>query len=540
MRHFLIIGLVWMASALAVFGQKKGHKYYNWEGSLGSEFDVDVQIEIDQTGENALGVINYHRKNGKISTISLYGLMFRNDEATGEREYIMEEHLANGKVSGLLFFTLKNGNYDHGEWATTDRERSYTFYVNQVKPFPFSKWSTFYIKGNDEQTRNGVFRCRYKSVGADEAFVQDLIITDTHTTDPDNGAPVIQVDLTLGMGKNVLISSLCPLYDGNKFMLTTQDSVTVEGGIYRDFVSLYTIYYPESAKSSANLIKGSYNRQVGETMVPLGSYDLGMAAHLKDGKVTLSFNRTAIQKALGEDRFPDYYMCPDGRDLEVQGVEGPVRQIFCGDIGQDTNPILALLLADGRVQTLSALETILHGSTTVSQPLPHLHDIVGFTTEKEGASPDDFIDYVTFYALDSEGHTHEIHTSPIAGEWMHNFGSECKGNYTNFTFDEEWNITYHNGPNWGQEGRSVTYCGTYEPMITEGPEAFTLYRYHFTSCYDDEQGTESQPCDIEGTFRATVEPGETDPVITIKPETGLDFSIKRGKSLKLGFIISRG
>ena len=94
---------------------------------------------------------------------------------------------------------------------------------------------------------------------------------------------------------------------------------------------------------------------------------------------------------------------PEGKDLfEVTRLAGSCVNIFVGDIGQDVNPMLCMLLSDGRVQLLNIFQAVLYKDFNASAPIKQLRDIKSFESKVVDNT------YVTVFAKDASGKEIEI------------------------------------------------------------------------------------------------------------------------------------
>lgn len=529
-RNFALAATLWSAASLATIAQVKGHAYYNWEGQLGADIRVEVLMEVDQQTDLAQGVIKYLRKSGSVSTIRLYGQPdVLNDDVS--RSYILTEYLPSGKATGILSIELKNGRFKSGKWEKPDHSTSYDMTVTKNKSFPFSEYSTFFTK---TETTTGVFRS-IKPLFQDPTQTDSLylVINDkkgyAHFSEEQKEKNYHQIDIINGL--DCLTDFESTMYDGNKFMFT-EGNTTFESYIYDDFVYVDVVYKESSYDEAAMRFGGYYIRQKNEKIVPMTNFMLGMYAHLKDGKVTVAFDPVKLE-ALFEERFVDYYMCPKGAGHELLGVEGNVKDIYCGMSGEEYHPILCLLLESGEVQILSAFETILRGGTTVSPKLWNVKNAEYFDSQIEeydckvlakGALMDDAA---------------EIYNNGwIGAEWFYNPDEE---HYDCFEFGEEWHIYYHHGGYFTTDDVSENYYGICWPEKMEDDGTVKVFHYRFDEQNSSEDNYKNKPCKIEGTFEASWEYNdEYERILTLKPLTGMDFGIKKGQTRKYKFGISRG
>lgn len=103
--------------------------------------------------------------------------------------------------------------------------------------------------------------------------------------------------------------------------------------------------------------------------------DIPYEVFLENGKVFLHLPIALRQGlSLGSSLYlPEDVANPEGKDLfEVTRLAGPCVNIFVGDIGQDLNPMLCMLLSDGRVQLLNIFQAVLYKDFNASAPIKQL------------------------------------------------------------------------------------------------------------------------------------------------------------------------
>ena len=79
---------------------------------------------------------------------------------------------------------------------------------------------------------------------------------------------------------------------------------------------------------------------------------------IKDGSVWLTFDKEQVVYQTTNDE--EMYRLPDW-PVEVEGLRGEPQGICIADIGQDFNPILCVLLPEGKVQVLSLWNSMVTG-----------------------------------------------------------------------------------------------------------------------------------------------------------------------------------
>lgn len=128
---------------------------------------------------------------------------------------------------------------------------------------------------------------------------------------------------------------------------------------------------------------------------------------IKDGSVWLTFDKGQIMTDIAIDE--EVYRLPDW-PVEVEGLLAEPQSIMISDIGQDFNPILCVLLPEGKVQILNLWNSIETGDLVANQ-IP-MEGMVGFEAgpggEYETEDGEIGFDYVTIYAFDAQGVKEEI------------------------------------------------------------------------------------------------------------------------------------
>lgn len=130
-------------------------------------------------------------------------------------------------------------------------------------------------------------------------------------------------------------------------------------------------------------------------------------AEIKEGSVWLTFDKEQVVYQTTNDE--DVYRLPDW-PVEVEGLLGEPQSLCISDIGQDFNPILCVLLPDGKVQILNLWNSTVTGDLDAT--LLPFEGVVGFEAgpggEYETEDGEIGFDYVTIYAIDDKGGKVEI------------------------------------------------------------------------------------------------------------------------------------
>ena len=194
----------------------------------------------------------------------------------------------------------------------------------------------------------------------------------------------------------------------------------------------------------------------------------------------------------------------------VEGLQGRCVGLFVGDIGQETNPFLCMLMDDGGVELLSyqSLGTAPHAyyscpSYTSSGRLPELKDIIGFC---DGTVGDEFASYVTIFAIDRGGRKHEIEPCVYPGQTLYH---DYENDEYNLLIYPDWTLEFTAG--WVESGFAYTYIGRLRPIKTDYENGIFEYRYNMLTRYDyppvgDDEAYEKAkpvPSTESGSFRLT-------------------------------------
>lgn len=495
MKQIFLASLLWLTTYACSLAQVKGNTYYDIEGTLGDNINVEILVEINKQGDLAMGEINYHRKNGSISSIRLYGQLMSEDTETGQKNYFFFEHLPGGKITGAMALMIQNGRVINGGWSTPDQSRKYEFNIQRTKPFPYSKWDTFFAPA-EKKDLAGVYRNCMKP--DDGEMTLEMVINEVAKCQQEY---VIPQEHQLGIINNGVVETGHYLtFDQDCRYHEEEENTRIDLICYRDF-----IFFKTETQGEQDPIGLFFIKQEGEKIVPMASYTDGMYARLKNGTVTVSFNRELATASYGGN-FEDDSMCPNGSDLPLWDVANNVEDIYCTHIGEEPHPILGLLLVDGRVQLFSPFETVGHGGLTVSQPYWDLKYITGFAEDFIEIEDGPYGKYCsTLYAVDYLGERTPLLVGRHSGDWEH---VRHRGNIRlsdGFTFDEEWHIHYGHHDETDDASHGNNWYGSYRPLNEEEAKDYkdsdNVYRYVFTQTNDSRDNYHNVDCHIEGIVR---------------------------------------
>lgn len=231
--------------------------------------------------------------------------------------------------------------------------------------------------------------------------------------------------------------------------------------------------------------------------------DIPYEVFLEDGRVSLYLPLALRQElSLGSSLYlPEDVANPEGKDLfEVTRLAGSCVNIFVGDIGQDTNPMLCMLLSDGRVQLLNIFQAVLYKDFNASAPIKELRDIKSFESKVVDNT------YVTIFAKDASGKGFEILPFMVKHELrypiLNEVGnppliivltSDYKIQILMDRYEGSWEQVYRGtfeGPDWLDEGQKGNYT-------------FNLFRLE----REDGQGAKAFDIKETGNFSLTPKEG---------------------------------
>ncbi len=521
MKHLLTF-LFALLLTLNASAQVPGHEYFCWAGTLGKDIKCEVRMEHDDD-QLALGEIIYYRKNGKTSSISLYGTI--KPSAKG-LDVTLFEYLPNGKNTGVLNMTLGKTDIPYAVWNSPDNNTKLNFNIKETKTFPYNEVQTYFHPLSDNKAAEGVYISTNRFPATTTSFSR--------------------LELSRIQDSNYALNFVIP--ENGFSRMTTAEKVSpsrlnvqkiaginanIEVRIFETFIFVYVISDPENSFRQAGELSNFYMRKPNERVINWPIFDGEefqnlTSARIADGVVSIC-NNPDLVVAIGALTQEDI-MAAKGW-VDVKGIKSGVKDIMIGDIGQDINPVLAILNEDGTVQILTLVLSAPKGWTTVSEPLHDLKDIVrlGFNNpEIKG-----FIDYATIWAIDKEGKYHEISFCPIASDWE--IEDPAKENSYNswISLSPEWRIDFHHET---MDGKGNSEVENFYGSFWNTDEAFEAYEYHFTSKNKSAEQFENKDCDIKGTFKAVLQYGEDGYYLEITPVSAPQFCVPKGKTGKFKYI----
>jgi len=471
----------------------------------------------------ALGEIIYFRKNGKISSIPLYGTI----KPTGKGlDVTLYEYLPSGKNTGVLSLTISKGDIPYAAWNSPDNTTRLNFNIKETKEFPYDEVQTYFHPLKDDEAADGVY-----------------ISTNRF---PETTTVFSRLELNRSQEHSYVINFVIPENEFSRLLPARKAShnrlfVQADNGIkskievrlFKEFVFVYIIADPENSFRQAGELSNFYMRKPNEKVInwPFyidDRYEAITAARLVDGKISI-YNNPDFVVGYGILTQEDIMAKKGWSDL--LGVRPGVKDIFIGDIGQDINPVLAILNEDGTVQILTLTLSAPKGLLQVSEPLHGLKDIVKLRFDNPELKG--YIDYSTIWGQDKEGKYHEILFCPISNDWE--IDDPAKENSYNswISLSPEWRIDYHHEI---MDGKGNSEIENFYGSLWNTDETFENYEYHFTTTNKSVEKFENKKCDIKGTFKAELKFGDDSIYLEITPISDDQFCVPKGKTAKFKYI----
>ncbi len=523
MKRILII-IFTLLLTLSANAQVKGHAYYCWRGTLGKDIKCEVRMEHDND-QLALGEIIYFRKNGKTSSIPLYGTI--KPIAKG-LDVTLYEYLPSGKNTGVLNMTIGKTDIPYAVWNSPDNMTKLNFNIKETKDFPYDEVQTYFHPIKAGETGEGVYISTNRFPATTTSFSR--------------------LELSHIIDSNYALNFIIPENEFSR--LTTAEKVSqnrlnvqkyaginanIEVRLFENFVFVYVISDPENSFRHAGELSNFYMRMPDEKVINWPMFDGEniqnlTSARLADGKVSI-YNNPDLVVSIGALQQDDIMAAKGWVGLD--NVKPGVKDILIGDMGQDTNPVLAILNEDGTVQILTLILSAPKGWHTVSEPLHGLKDIVELTSSNPEKR---FMEYATIWAMDKEGKYHEIFFCPISQigtDWE--IEDPAKENHYNswICLMPEWRIDYHHETMDGKDNSEIeNFYGNFWSTDDE----MENYEYHFTSKNKSVEKFENKDCDIKGTFKIEIQYGDDGYYLDITPISDDQFCVPKGKTGKFKYI----
>lgn len=248
----------------------------------------------------------------------------------------------------------------------------------------------------------------------------------------------------------------------------------------------------------------------------MGDAPLGISVMLKNGRVSACYDKQTINNWLTSQS------CVADGWVSLQGINGVVKDIYVADIGQDTNPVLGILMSDGTVRMYRLFDGI-KGEYYVSAQLPNMKDIVGFT---DVANDKEERDYVTFFAVDSKGKQYEMETFFPCGNIDYDVTGDYPYSHCTISLGNSGNMKFVATPVNGQP--AVVRSGTYTVTLIADGKGIDTYRvdYHLTRVLKNDRSAYSV---LNGSFTMTYDFAHGT-ATAVKPIRGNELGIGIGQS----------
>lgn len=139
---------------------------------------------------------------------------------------------------------------------------------------------------------------------------------------------------------------------------------------------------------------------------------LGVSVRLEGGQPVLNCTAAPLEGRPGsaEDSFA---LCAG--DSFFSGIDGLCRGVFLGAVGQDDDPVVCVVMANGELKICSVSYAIRHGGPHLSGALPGFKDVTGFESDADSTA---------IYALDARGGRTEIPYFRASGTYVATAGGD--------------------------------------------------------------------------------------------------------------------
>lgn len=227
--------------------------------------------------------------------------------------------------------------------------------------------------------------------------------------------------------------------------------------------------------------------------------DLGFRIRLQAGRPVLTIAPDHLD-VFGID--PDEVILPFG-DNEFRGINGLCKGVFMGEIGQDYNPIVFVVMEDGGVKMCSLFYSLRRGEPQFSALLPGLKDVTGFEVGSGGGWDDDesgqsFFEYGTTYALDARGERTEMTCFLDSGTYR----AEDARYYYEVELSPDWNYRLYCIDKVDYSPHE-TYFGSFRTIGWNGPECkFEFHRRQRMENTGEDFSYDYKP--VSGSFSAEI------------------------------------
>lgn len=252
----------------------------------------------------------------------------------------------------------------------------------------------------------------------------------------------------------------------------------------------------------------------------MGDKPVGMKVMLKNGRVSVFYDREKINAWMYEG------VCHADGWVNLWGINGWVKSIYVADIGQDTNPVLGMIMNDGTVRVFRLFDGIWDGKF-VSPKQKNMTGIVRFT---DVAKDKEERDYVTFFAEDAKGRQHEVSLQYPIGSIDYQGTGEYAFSHCVISLGNSGVIQYLASVD---SGKPVVREGEYEnTVIGHGKDHDILsIDYHLTRVLTNGHWSYSR---LDGSF--TMKYYHMDNKVIITPTRGNELGIGIGQSRTLKLV----
>lgn len=236
----------------------------------------------------------------------------------------------------------------------------------------------------------------------------------------------------------------------------------------------------------------------------------GIRATIDNGRVMLRFDREQIASYVSSDRTG--YRLED-RPYAVEGLSGDCKGVFIGNIGQDINPILCMLMEDGGVEIFDLFHAARYADFRSSGRMKGYDHVTGFVGggvvddvygnsyyEPFDEAPEESAGgYATIFAMDEAGKYKEIELLVyLKRDWYH-FRKEGDGTVPLFVLDfsSDWKISYTFG--WYQSEWAGSYTGRFRQIDGDFEQGTFEYEMLDYTSFDYENTT-TETVSLKGRF----------------------------------------
>jgi uncharacterized spore protein YtfJ len=264
-----------------------------------------------------------------------------------------------------------------------------------------------------------------------------------------------------------------------------------------------------SAADTSTTISKTYKSAAGDE----SGFNMNFTTFVKGGKVFITFNEDKMREFTKSMDFENF----DGKPpYELQGLQGKCKNLTIADIGQDVNPVIAMVLDNGSVQILDVFNAIHYSDLMCSPCLPDLKNI----SSVKGGEGDG---YMTIYAYDSAGNKSEVTEYADLGSFSEIDLNAPNGAHIALRLSPDWKITCKSE----SSGHIEIYKGCF--MGADYLEDQKPQTYSYTLFSQTTDG-KLKKINMKGSF--TLQKSNDAPDNSfIMPVSGLTFGCKKGDKI---------